>query len=90
LTFGRYGDPSVLRYYSGQRSMRRVRPNSRLAGVRRFLTLALNDLGSHFFVNPARAGPEMAGEPFDLEWSWAILLGAGIAVLMIYLIIRKR
>jgi hypothetical protein len=32
----------------------------------------------------------MAFEPFNMEWTWAIFLGAGIAVLVIYLIATKR
>jgi hypothetical protein len=32
----------------------------------------------------------MAFEPFNMEWTWAIFLGAAIGALAIYLIIIKR
>ena len=38
----------------------------------------------------AALATEMAVEPFDLEWTWAIFLGVGITVLVICLIFTKR
>jgi hypothetical protein len=50
-------------------------------------------LGASFFLAGTLAH-EVAGkvgvEPFDLEWTWAILLGASIGALAIYLIMTKR
>ena len=50
-------------------------------------------LGASFFLTGTLTH-EVAGkvglEPLDLEWIWAIFLGASIGALAIYLIITKR
>jgi hypothetical protein len=49
-------------------------------------------LGAYFFTNAfAHGAVARTGlEPFDLEWTWAILLGTAMCALVIYLIIAKR